>query len=77
MGFTLTPELKRALEEDGVIKAEGLLVLRFFGDKTTYRPIPEGDGLFTVEQREKAGANVEDAMKEGDLFRHPGFLQLR
>ena len=25
MGFSLTPEFKKALHEDGVIKAEGLL----------------------------------------------------
>ena len=71
MGFSVTPELKQALLEDGVIKAKGLL------DPEQDTSIPEGDGLYTVGQREEAGANVENAMQEGDLFGHPGFLQLR
>ena len=36
-----------------------------------------GDVLVSHPGALHGGAAVEDAMKEGDLFRHPGFLQLR
>ena len=108
MGFWLTPELNKALREDGVIQAEACSTRInsrcSAGAWTGASPIRvrcscnPGRGRRTSitsttttpraararctaaapwMQREKAGANVEDAMKEGDLFRRPGFLQLR
>lgn len=66
---------------DPLCPTRNTLVLRFFGDDTTYRALPSTEPDYFHDVREDLTASStqpkEDRLKNGDPFRDPRLLQLR